>query len=192
MSDILARIFSSALALVEVLHNSDAHKHFFPSWELDKHTSKGSPPVYMFMQSRMTVPSGLSILEQTHSFISETDLDTSCGCCLRRKRLRSMQSSTVISFSSPTKHLKLESKRSEITLTCSSGTDVYVISFILSQSALDWGKSSKEKLLVRWRQHSPGTCFLLRVTQQVLVSNKKSIFTPQKDEKLVNLCLHHG
>ena len=136
MSDILARILS-ALALVEVLHNSDAHKHFFPSWEFDKHTSKGSPPVYMFMQSRMTVPSGLSILEQTHSFISETDLDTSCGCCLRRKRLRSMQSSTVISFSSPTKHLKLESKADvNLRWLVHPERHVYVISFFLSRNQL--------------------------------------------------------
>ena len=116
MSDILARmIISMALGLVDPLHNSDEHKHFFPSWEFDKHTSNGSPPVYMFMQSRMTVPSGRFILEQTHSFISETDLDTSCGCWFRRSRLRSMQSSTVISFSSPTKHLQI---RKQFSILC--------------------------------------------------------------------------
>ena len=95
--------FSVIMAL---LHNSAEHRHFRPSSEFVRHTSNDSPPVYILIQSRTTLPSGRSILEQTHSFISETDLEISWGSFRCMAASLSMQFSTVNAVSAPTKHLK--------------------------------------------------------------------------------------
>ncbi len=57
------------------------------------------------MQSLMTVPSGLSIFEQVHSFISLTDRLVSRGSVKGWARSRARQSSTRRSELMPTKHL---------------------------------------------------------------------------------------